>query len=174
MRIGLISDTHIDAEPLPDQVFRALVGVSLILHAGDIYAPGVLAQLAAIAPVYAARGNGDKHFLKDPSACDGEGYRVRGQHLLEYHGAKIGLMHAFPTPDDEPYVDHSWLMHHHFGLRPAIIVCGDTHVEDVSRVGATTIVNPGSPTLPHHIKRLGTVGILEISDAGFSVDIIQL
>ena len=61
MRIGLLADTHIprDVKMLPPHVKVALDGVDLILHAGDIYLLTVLDELEAIAPVIAARGNGD-------------------------------------------------------------------------------------------------------------------
>ncbi|MGZ3426366.1 MAG: metallophosphoesterase family protein [Polyangia bacterium] len=57
MRIGVISDTHglVRAEPL-----AALAGSELIVHAGDVDRPDVLAALAKIAPVRAVRGNNDK------------------------------------------------------------------------------------------------------------------
>ncbi|MBT5700037.1 MAG: YfcE family phosphodiesterase, partial [Gammaproteobacteria bacterium] len=61
MKIGLISDTHIP-EAMPElwpHVFEAFRGVECILHAGDIYDFSVLDRLEQIAPVYAARGNGE-------------------------------------------------------------------------------------------------------------------
>ena len=61
MRIGLISDTHIPeaCEHLPAPVFAAFAGVDLVMHAGDVYVNRVLDELAQIAPVIAALGNGD-------------------------------------------------------------------------------------------------------------------
>ena len=61
MRVGLISDTHIPEarDELWPQVFDEFDGVDCILHAGDIYDITVIDQLSEIAPVYAARGNGD-------------------------------------------------------------------------------------------------------------------
>jgi hypothetical protein len=55
-RIGVISDTHGLLRP---EAVRALRGVELILHAGDIGKPEVLDGLRAIAPVVAIRGNND-------------------------------------------------------------------------------------------------------------------
>jgi len=56
-RIGLISDTHglVRAEAL-----AALRGSELILHAGDIGSPEVLAALRELAPVVAVRGSTDR------------------------------------------------------------------------------------------------------------------
>jgi predicted phosphodiesterase len=53
--VGLISDTHGMMRP---EVFTALSGVDLILHAGDV-GDGVLDELALIAPVHAVSGNTD-------------------------------------------------------------------------------------------------------------------
>jgi len=52
----VISDTHGLMRP---EALAALAGVDLIVHAGDIGAPGVLDALAQIAPVHAVRGNND-------------------------------------------------------------------------------------------------------------------
>ena len=61
MRIGLISDTHIPTagRDLWPQVYDALRGVDLIMHAGDLHDPIVLDWLEALAPVLAVSGNGD-------------------------------------------------------------------------------------------------------------------
>lgn len=55
-RIGVIADTHGLLRP---EAVAALQGVSLIIHAGDIGGPEVLASLRSIAPVVAVRGNND-------------------------------------------------------------------------------------------------------------------
>lgn len=54
--IGVIADTHGLLRP---EALAALQGVSLIIHAGDIGGPEVLAALRSIAPVVAVRGNND-------------------------------------------------------------------------------------------------------------------
>lgn len=56
MRIGLISDTH---GLLRHTAVEALAGSELIVHAGDIGGPEVVAALRALAPVVAIRGNND-------------------------------------------------------------------------------------------------------------------
>ncbi len=52
----MISDTHGLLRP---EVVRALAGVDLIIHAGDIGKPEVLVELKKIAPVVAIKGNND-------------------------------------------------------------------------------------------------------------------
>ena len=55
--IGLISDTH---GLLREQAIAALRGSELIIHAGDVGKPEILAALRELAPVVAVKGNIDK------------------------------------------------------------------------------------------------------------------
>jgi len=56
MRIGALADTHGFADPRLPELFR---GCALLLHAGDVGSPAVLAALRDIAPLRAVRGNND-------------------------------------------------------------------------------------------------------------------
>jgi putative phosphoesterase len=53
----VISDTHGLLRP---EAVAFLRGSDFIVHAGDIGSAGVLAELGALAPVTAVRGNNDK------------------------------------------------------------------------------------------------------------------
>jgi uncharacterized protein len=55
-RLGVLADTHGLLRP---RVLERLAGCELLLHAGDVGEPEILAALAAIAPARAVRGNGD-------------------------------------------------------------------------------------------------------------------
>jgi len=55
-RVGVISDTHGLLRPEAVAVLR---GSDAIVHAGDIGTAAVLAELGALAPVTAVRGNND-------------------------------------------------------------------------------------------------------------------
>jgi putative phosphoesterase len=55
--VGVISDTHGLLRP---QALAALQGSALIIHAGDVGNPEILAALGEIAPVFAVRGNVDR------------------------------------------------------------------------------------------------------------------
>jgi uncharacterized protein len=177
MRIGLISDTHIPeaCEHLPAPVFEAFAGVDLVMHAGDVYVNRVLDQLAQIAPVMAALGNGDEgldghRFKLDPDA------RVRVAHLLEVEGVRVGLAHALPTPDETSDEVFERAMHRHFGGIVDVLVMGHSHLEGITRFGSTLVVNPGSATLPRNLVDVpGTVAILEIAVGGrVTAEIIRL
>src|SRR5688572_12522056 len=56
MIVGVISDTHGLLRP---EAVDALRGSDLIVHAGDVGAADILAQLRAVAPTVAVRGNVD-------------------------------------------------------------------------------------------------------------------
>ena len=125
MRIGLISDTHIPeaCEHLPARVFEVFRGVDLVMHAGDVYVNRVLNELATIAPVIAAVGNGDEgldghRFKLEPEE------RVRHAHLYEVAGLRIGLAHALPTPDETSEEVFLRAMRAHFGGSVDILVMG--------------------------------------------------
>jgi putative phosphoesterase len=177
MRIGLISDTHIPeaCEHLPAPVFAAFAGVDLVMHAGDVYVNRVLDELAQIAPVIAALGNGDEgldghRFKLDPDE------RVRAAHLLEIEGVRVGLAHALPTPDETSNEVFERAMHRNFGGVVNVLVIGHSHLEGITRFGSTLVVNPGSATLPRNLVDVpGTVAILEIAVGGrVTAEIIRL
>ncbi|MBI2872599.1 MAG: metallophosphoesterase family protein [Chloroflexi bacterium] len=168
MRIGLISDTHIpEAGPqLPPQVYRALQGVDLILHAGDMHIIDVLDWLEEVAPVMAARGNGDYPPKLGYSASPSrpgvpDDPRVRESHVLRVDGLTIGLTHGFPELDEMDEGRLGPLMDLKFGGPVDVIVCGDTHIERVMEWDGILMVNAGSPTLPHQFHRLGHVALLD-------------
>ncbi|MFC2036115.1 metallophosphoesterase family protein [Chloroflexota bacterium] len=167
MRIGLIADTHIprDAKMLPPHVKDAFEDVDLILHAGDIYAQKVLDELEAIAPVLAARGNGDGHFPED--------HRLKDNHIINISLFKLGLTHAMVYPELAHFpLDKE--MERKFGGHMDIVVFGDTHVALVEKFKGVLLINPGSPTLPNSLFELGTVGLLQINEGSVEANIIQL
>ena len=177
MRIGLISDTHIPeaCEHLPARVFEVFRGIDLVMHAGDVYVNRVLDELAQIAPVIAALGNGDEGLDGHQHRLETDA-RVREAHLLELEGVRIGLVHAIPTPDETSQEVFERAMHRHFGGPVDVVVQGHSHIEGVVRFGATLVVNPGSATLPRNLTNIpGTVAILEVADGVVrSAQIVQL
>jgi putative phosphoesterase len=175
--IGLVSDTHIpEARPsLWDEVYAAFRGVDLILHAGDMHDIVVLDWLQAVAPVLAARGNGDDGSSGRPIA-PADDARLAYNQLLDVDGLRIGMTHDFPV---EPYpggATHDERMERHFGGPVDVVVAGDTHVPVVTRTpGGVLLVNSGSPTYPRNLQtQLGTVGFLEIRDGRVDAWIEQL
>ena len=101
-RIGLISDTHIPEarDTLWPQILPAFDGVDMIFHAGDIHDLHVLDELEKVAPVFAARGNGEDGSGGRP--VQPEDPRVKYAWLLEIEGLWVGLTHYVPVPERPP------------------------------------------------------------------------
>lgn len=175
-RIGLISDTHIpEARPtLWSQVFEAFRDVDMIFHAGDIHEFHVLDELERVAPVYAARGNGE-----DGSAgrdVQPEDPRVKYAWLLDIEGVCVGLTHYVPVPERPPTFTMSrWVERFFPERRPDVIVSGDTHRHAIEWVDGIYCVNPGSPTYPHNYNTsYGTIGFLDLHEGRAEAAIWQI
>ena len=152
MRIGLISDTHGLVRP---DVAAAFEGVDVILHAGDVGTPDVLAELGCIAPVDAVHGNVDPLELMLPPTLVRE---VDGLTLLVTHGNEVGS----PTPAKLAA-----------RYRAAVIVYGHTHRPLVSHVGGTLVVNPGAAG-PRRFDLRPSVALLVIEGGAARVTIVNL
>ena len=175
-RIGLISDTHIpEARPsLWPQVMEAFQGVDMIFHAGDIHELFVLDELERIAPVWAARGNGEDGSGGRPVQPEDD--RVKYAWVLPIEGLNVGLTHYVPVPERPPHFTmQRWLDRFFPHVRPDVIVSGDTHREAIEWVDGIYCVNPGSPTYPHNYDtQYGTLGYLDIDDGHAQASIWQI
>ncbi len=176
LTIGLISDTHLpEAHPeLWPQIFEAFDDVDLIFHGGDVHEFWVLDQLEALAPVYAARGNGEDGSGGRPVQPDDP--RVKPAWLLELEGLWIGLTHYVPVPERPPnFTLERWIDRFFPERTPDVIVSGDTHRHAIETVGDILCVNPGSPTYPHNYDTtLGTIGMLRLDAGAADAEILQL
>jgi uncharacterized protein len=85
-RIGIVADSHVGEylDELPPEIFTALAGCDLVLHAGDISQPWVLDELARIAPVVAVRGDHDRL----------DGLELPRHTVVTVAGRRIGLIHG--------------------------------------------------------------------------------
>jgi uncharacterized protein len=117
MLVGVISDTHGLMRP---EALAALRGVELIIHAGDIGGPEVLAALRALAPVVAVRGNNDV----------GPWAAALPEHVdFDVAGRRVHLVHDVAD------------------ARPAgadVVIAGHSHQPRNERVGGALYFNPGS------------------------------
>lgn len=168
MRIGLIADSHVTRRgQLWRQVFDAFAGVDAILHAGDVWAPAAIDELAEVAPVHVARGNGD---------VDVADARMQDACRIAFGAVTVGVLHEFPSPSRRtPDFVLAQAGARFGGARPDVVVYGHTHIEEIHTVGGTLFVNPGSPTLPHNKSlRLGTIGFLTIRDGRASATLCRL
>jgi putative phosphoesterase len=121
--VGLISDTHGLLRP---EVFTALAGVELILHAGDVGPDDILDELAAIAPVHAVRGNTDA--VGNPRLPAALELEISGLRVHVSHGHEVGATpgRLFAAYDAD------------------VIVYGHTHRELVTRAVGRVAINPGA------------------------------
>ena len=153
MLIGLISDTHGLMRP---EALRALAGVELILHAGDVGGRGVLAALGKIAPVRAVIGNVDD--VDDPDLVPQLDLDVASRSIHVSHGHELGS----PTPER--------LLSRYDA---DVIIYGHTHRALIRRVGQRLVVNPGAAG-PRRFDLQPTVALLRISADAVEVEIVEL
>jgi len=176
LRIGLVSDTHIpEARPeLWTEVFDAFRGVDLILHGGDLHELSVLHALTELAPVYAARGNGEE----GSAGRDITPHHpmLREAWLLELGGVRLGLTHDLPIPEYPPNMTVDRWCERRFGTTDLdVLVHGHTHVQSIDLVSDKLCINPGSPTYPRNLNtQLGTLATLEIASGTVRVEVHQL
>jgi putative phosphoesterase len=85
VRIGVLSDTHGVLHPRVFDLFR---NVNAIVHAGDVGSTPVMADLEAIAPVFAVRGNADVGTALE---------RLPDERIVELHGVRLLVTHVGGT-----------------------------------------------------------------------------
>jgi uncharacterized protein len=153
MLVGLISDTHGLLRP---DVFPALEGVELILHAGDVGGQGILDELGAIAPVHAVYGNTDAP--GDPN--------LRARFALDLEGLSIHVSHGHEvgSPTAERLLAR---------YTADIIVFGHTHKPLVERAAGRLVVNPGAAG-PRRFNLKPSVARMIVKDARAEVEIVWL
>ncbi|MQG00218.1 MAG: metallophosphoesterase family protein [SAR202 cluster bacterium] len=192
MRIGIISDTRSsNGDEIPQEVFKAFEGVDLILHAGGIHTPEVLDALEKLAPVRAVgrtdgdRTEGAKNFSME---CAGDPRVAHLQDVLDIAGRKVGLINGlwlrrfsddvFPGVIERSSTikpgDISNMVEEVFEQPVDIVVFGRTLYSMVETHDGILFVNPGSPSLPRNLRRLGNVAILEIMDDSTVANVLDL
>lgn len=149
MNIGLISDTH---GLLRESAVVALKTADLIIHAGDIDTPEVLARLSAIAPVRPVRGNMDRR----PDMRYLPEYEI-----VEASGLFLYVIHDLTTMDFDPAAGMD------------VVVSGHSHAPKIEYRGRVLYINPGSAG-PRRFSLPISVGMLEISAGKITPTIIEL
>ncbi len=153
--IGCLSDTHVPrrARHLPSEVYEALEGVDLILHAGDLVSEDVLADLEPLARVEAVAGNMDPAPLPT---------RLGRAVLVEIGPWRVGLVHgdrgeASNTPERAREAFNE--------AEADAVVFGHSHQPLVEVRDGVLLLNPGSPT-DCHFAPYPTYGLLTLPGPG--------
>jgi putative phosphoesterase len=149
-RIGLISDTHGLLRP---EAVSFLRGCDHIVHAGDIGHAEILAQLSALAPVTAVRGNNDN----GPWA----------ERLAQTEFVRIGeifvyALHDIAQLDIEPG-----------GAGVHVVVSGHSHKPSVQHRDGVLYVNPGSAG-PRRFSLPISVAELVVEGSAVSARLVEL
>jgi putative phosphoesterase len=159
--VSVISDTHLPrgTRRIPEACLHRLCAADLILHAGDITAASVLAELEALGPpVRAVLGNMDDAALRG---------RLPGALVVDVGGLRIGMTH-----DAGPHAGREERLARQFPGCAAVLY-GHTHEPQVAPVGDAWILNPGSPTERRHAPS-HTMLVLEVADRTIRPELLQL
>jgi uncharacterized protein len=149
-RIGVISDTHGLLRP---EAVKAITGVELIIHAGDIGNSQVLDSLNKIAPVHAVRGNTDR---------GGWAKYLPYNRVVEVGGLLIYVLHELFTLDLDPAVA---------GF--AAVIYGHSHRPHMERKKGVLYLNPGSAG-PRRFTLPVTLGRLKVQNNTLSSELVEL
>jgi uncharacterized protein len=148
--LGVISDTHGLIRP---DAIKALDGVEMIIHAGDVDTPEVLQALHAIAPVVAVRGNNDK----------GEwAHTLPETEVIEVGGVALYVLHDVKALDLDPVAA---------GFHA--VISGHSHRPAMARRQGVLFLNPGSAG-PRRFKLPVSVARLMIRGGIIDAQLIEL
>jgi putative phosphoesterase len=148
--VGVISDTH--GLLLPGAI-KALHGVDLIIHAGDIGNTGVMDKLKSMAPVVAVRGNMDmkKGLRKLP-----ETEAIQVGDVLLYIIHDINNLDIAPSKADFDAV-----------------IFGHLHYPTIAKHSGVLFVNPGSASQPRR-NSSASLAFLHIRESSIKTQIVDI
>ena len=150
LRVGLISDTHGLLRP---EAKAFLEGSDYIVHGGDIGHPGILDELAKIAPVTAIKGNNDNGAWAA---------HLRETEFLQVGGVLMYVIHDIAQLDIEPGAA---------GVR--VVVSGHSHKPAIEERNGVLYVNPGSSG-PRRFRLPIAAGELRVTGSSVSARTVEL
>ena len=148
--IGVISDTHNVLRP---EAVKALRGVDLIIHAGDVGRSDILEALRQIAPVFAVRGNTD--------------YEAWAQVLPLTERVQVDQHVIFVLHDRQQLGSNPETQ----GL--AAIISGHSHKPAIEHLHGVLYLNPGSAG-PRRFHLPVSVALIRVTTRGLEPKIIEL
>lgn len=149
-RIGLISDTHGLLRP---EALAALADSDLLIHAGDIGKPEVVAALKKIAPLVAIKGNND---------TDSWARRLPETKKITLGALKLYVIHNVKELSFDPA-----------GRGFRVVISGHSHKPVIQTKDNVLFVNPGSAG-PRRFKLPICVGKLLVQGETVDAEIIEL
>jgi uncharacterized protein len=149
-RIGLIADTHGLLRP---EALAALADSDLLIHAGDIGKPEVVAALKKIAPLVAIKGNND---------TDSWARRLPETKKITLGALKLYVIHNVKELSFDPA-----------GRGFRVVISGHSHKPVIQTKGNVLFVNPGSAG-PRRFKLPICVGKLLVQGETVDAEIIEL
>ena len=148
--IGVISDTHGLLRP---EAVAVLAGCDLIVHAGDVGSPAVLAGLRRVAPVLAVRGNVDiESWARDLPESE----------VAQVGDASLYVLHDLARLDLDPAAA---------GF--AAVVSGHSHVPAIEERGGVLYLNPGSAG-PRHFSLPVSLARIRAGGATVAAELVTL
>lgn len=148
--VGVISDTHGLVRP---EAAAALAGVELIIHAGDIGSPEVMAALERIAEVRAIRGNNDR---------DAWARRWPETDIVQVGAVSIYVLHDLAQIDLDPRAA---------GIQ--VVISGHSHRPKAERRDGLLYLNPGSAG-PRRFKLPICLARMRIAGTEVGYDFVDL
>ena len=151
-RYAVVADTHSAPHPGTAEVLRRLAP-DAIVHAGDIGDLGVLEDLAAVAPVFAIRGNIDTETWAQ---------RLPAADIVEVGKLSFYVLHNIADLDlDLPTAGF------------AAVVYGHSHQPSLKRNDGVLYLNPGSAG-PRRFRLPVTLARVAVAGTELTPEIVEL
>jgi len=148
--VGVISDIH---GILVSAAIKALQGVDLIIHAGDIGNTGIMDELKSMAPVVVVRGNMD--MSEDPR-------ELPETEAIQVGDALLYIIHDIQNLDIAPsQADFD------------VVIFGHLHYPSVTKHSGVLFVNPGSASQPRR-KSSASLALLHIRGNSIKTQIVDI
>lgn len=133
MKIGIISDTHINkhSSRILDIIDKYLKDVDMIIHAGDYKTMKVVNLLRQHKNFIGVYGNVDEHPIRDI---------LKETEIIDVMGYKIGIFHGHG--DNKTTSERAFDRFKENNVD--IIIFGHSHQPLIKTVGSVLMLNPGS------------------------------
>lgn len=159
MKIGIISDTHIDKnfDRLNDFLSKHMKHIDMIIHAGDYKTGKVINTLRKFKKFTGVWGNVDDNNIKQ---------LVSEKEIIEINNYKIGIFHGHGTK--KTTIDRAYDAFN--GNDVDIIIFGHSHQPLIRTKNDVLLLNPGSPTSKRKERWFSYI-ILELDDDSISASL---